>query len=59
MNCYSIDCGTPKRYCVVCKFKYLALNTLRRILTPKRYDKQTALFIWESPPPRATNMSRS
>ena len=28
MKCHSIDRGTPKRCCVVCKCKYFALNTL-------------------------------
>ena len=28
MKCHSIDRGTPKRYRVVCKCKYFALNTL-------------------------------
>ena len=28
MKCHSVDRGTPKRYRVVCKYKYFALNTL-------------------------------
>ena len=45
MKCHSIDRGAPKRYRVVCKYKYCALNTPEavpkpRILTPKKYDER-------------------
>ena len=56
MKCHSIDRGTPKRYRVVGKCKYFALNTLSGTKTqdfnPKRYNEHPALFIWESLPSR-------
>ena len=56
MKCHSIDRGTPKRYRVVCKYKYLALNTLSGTKTQdfKHLRGTTSiltLFIWESSPP--------
>ena len=56
MKCHSINRGTPKRYRVLCKCRYFALNTLSgtkniRILTPKRYDEHTHPFYMGVPPP--------
>ena len=54
MKCHSIDRGTSRRYRVVCKCKYFALNTLSgtktRILTPKRYDEHPRPFYMGVPP---------
>ena len=53
MKCHSIDRGTSRRYRVVCKCKYFALNsgTKTRILTPMRYDEHPRPFYMGVPPP--------
>ena len=38
MKCHSIDSGTPKRYHVVCKSKYFALNTLSSRTQPQDFN---------------------
>ena len=56
MNCHSIDRGIPKRYRVVCKCKYFALNTLSgtksRDFNPQEVRQASLpLLVMESIPP--------
>ena len=55
MKCHSIDHGTAKRYHVVCKCRYFALNILSGNKTqdfnPRGMTGIPTLFIWESFPP--------
>ena len=52
---FRIDLGTPKRYRVVCKCKYFALNTLSgtkiQDFNPKSYDEHPRPFYMGFPPP--------
>ena len=63
MKCHSIDRGTPKRYCVVCKCKYFALNTLSGTRTqdvnPKKYDEHPRPFYMGVPNGSQTRRTRT
>ena len=43
MKCHSINHGTAKKYCVVCKCKYFALNTLSSGKTGQDFNPQGVL----------------
>ena len=56
MKCHVIDRGTPKRYRVVRKCKYFALNTQNSTKTqdfnPLEVRRASPPFLYGSPPPR-------